>query len=391
MRASADHERQIVSDASHELRTPIAALTARLELAHRSFGDAPALEREIVAAETSLKRLSDLATTLLELSRLDQSTVGSTPAPSSTAADLRRELLDSVDRARIAPGASGIVIEFSVDDVDDDHDDSDDRVSYATSVSSFGRICDNLLVNAVTFSPDGGTVHVTLEQEDDSDRALLLTVTDEGPGLPQEFLAHAFDRFSRADDSRRRVRGGNGLGLALVRGLAMQAGGTADIDNRDTPGAVATGAGPRPGPTSSSEMPASPASPSTRSTRKGSAHEATRHRRRRLRLRIGPAHRVADRCQPSHRYVVDERPHRKRDVRKLHAHVLRLGFVLVVDTEFDPVRIDALRELGFVLVEDGDRVGHVRRDYRADPVRARAGRDRRLRRKNHRRESAAAH
>lgn len=246
LRASADHERQIVSDASHELRTPIAALTARLELAHRSFGDAPALEREIVAAETSLKRLSDLATTLLELSRLDESAVGSAPTPSSSATDLRRELLDSVDRARIAPEASGIAIEFSVDDVDGEEVDDGaggvgvERVGYAISVSSFGRICDNLLVNAVTFSPEGGTVHVTLEREDDSDRALLLTVTDEGPGLPEEFLTHAFDRFSRADESRRRVRGGNGLGLALVRGLAVRAGGTADIDNRDTPGAVAT-------------------------------------------------------------------------------------------------------------------------------------------------------
>ncbi|GAA4663748.1 HAMP domain-containing sensor histidine kinase [Frondihabitans cladoniiphilus] len=235
LRSSADHERQIVSDASHELRTPIAALTARLELAHRSFGDADALEREIVAAEASVARLSDLATTLLELSRLDQRVGESGERPRSTAGELTRELLDAVDRTRISPTASGIGIDFVVDDI------ADPESAYPISAASFGRICDNLLVNAVTFSPSGGTVRATFEQEGaEEDDPLLLTVTDEGPGLPADFIAHAFDRFSRADDSRRRVRGGSGLGLALVRGLAEQAGGTAEIDNRDTTGAVAT-------------------------------------------------------------------------------------------------------------------------------------------------------
>ncbi len=235
LRSSADHERRIVSDASHELRTPIAAMTARLELAHRSFGDAAALEREIIAAEIPLARLSDLATTLLELSRLDQSPGRTTVAGSSTAEELSRELLDAVDRARLAPGAGTIDIEFTLDELDEG------SARYAITPASFGRICDNLLSNALTFSPETGSIHATLEQVSDTeDTALLLTVTDEGPGLPSEFIPQAFERFSRADDSRRRIRGGSGLGLALVRGLAKQADGTADIDNRDVVGAVVT-------------------------------------------------------------------------------------------------------------------------------------------------------
>ncbi|MCU1530289.1 MAG: hypothetical protein JWP75_4052 [Frondihabitans sp.] len=234
LRAGADHERQIVSDASHELRTPIAALTARLELAHRSFGDAQALEGEIIAAEAALGRLSDLATTLLELSRLDQTDDSSTDRSASTAAQLTRELLEAVDRARVGPGAGAITIDYFVDDIDEP------EVVYRVTPTSFGRICDNLLGNAITFSPDGALVRATLEQEDDEEKGLILTVTDQGPGLPEEFLPLAFDRFSRADDSRRRVRGGSGLGLALVRGLAQRAGGTADIDNRDRGGAAVT-------------------------------------------------------------------------------------------------------------------------------------------------------
>jgi signal transduction histidine kinase len=234
LRAGADHERQIVSDASHELRTPIAALTARLELAHRSFGDAPALEGEIIAAEAALGRLSDLATTLLELSRLDQTDDSLADRSASTAAQLSRELLESVDRARIGPIAGALEINYLIDDIDDP------EVTYRLSATSFGRICDNILGNAVTFSPVGTVVRATLEQENDAEQALILTVTDEGPGLPEEFLPLAFDRFSRADESRRRVRGGSGLGLALVRGLAERAGGTADIDNRDSGGAAVT-------------------------------------------------------------------------------------------------------------------------------------------------------
>ena len=246
LRSSADRERQIVSDASHELRTPIAAMTARLELAHRHFGDAAALEREIIASEVSLKRLSTLATTLLELSRLDQDAGGVHGNGSSTGAELARELLDAIDRARIGSIAASIDIDFNVDGVADGdgegvRDGGTVDVRYAISPVAFGRICDNLLTNAVTFSPECGVVHATLEQEDASgDTALALTVTDEGPGFDEAFLPHAFDRFSRADDSRRRIRGGSGLGLALVRGLAEHAGGSAAIDNRDTVGAVAT-------------------------------------------------------------------------------------------------------------------------------------------------------
>ena len=232
LRTSADHERQIVSDASHELRTPLAALTARLELAHKSFGDADALEREIVASQASVARLSDLALSLLQLSQLDQAE--SRPQPEASAAELTRELLDAVDRGRTGLAAAIVEVDFAVDEV------YDDTVRYPLSVESFARICDNLLSNAITFSPEGGLVKATLEQHTDRDAALTLTVTDEGPGLPDEFLPLAFDRFSRADDSRRRVRGGSGLGLALVRGLAERAGGTADIGNRDSRGAVAT-------------------------------------------------------------------------------------------------------------------------------------------------------
>jgi two-component system OmpR family sensor kinase len=230
LRASAEHERQMVSDASHELRTPLAALTARLEHAHRAFGDADALKEEILAAQRSVARLSDLTTTLLELSRLDQGAGADDSAWSDTAV-LVAEVLESVDRARVGPGRAGIDIEFDVSRI------TDPEERYRVTPASFGRIADNLLGNAVTFSPADGAVTLVLEQEPDG--LLRLVVTDEGPGVPDEFLPIAFDRFTRADESRRRIRGGSGLGLTLVRGLAERAGGRAVLTNGTPLGARA--------------------------------------------------------------------------------------------------------------------------------------------------------
>lgn len=229
LRFSAEHERQMVSDASHELRTPLAALTARLEHAHRSFGDAAALETEIRAAQKSVARLSDLTTTLLELSRLDDP--GDRPSESADAVVLVAELLESVDRARVAPESSSVSIDFDVSGV------VDEQAAYRISPAAFGRIADNLIGNAVTFSPEHGSVRAALEQ--DSTGLLRLVVTDEGPGVPEEFLPMAFDRFTRADESRRRIRGGSGLGLTLVRGLAEKAGGRAVLTNDEPVGAMA--------------------------------------------------------------------------------------------------------------------------------------------------------
>ncbi|RKR75371.1 sensor histidine kinase [Frondihabitans australicus] len=238
LRRSADHERQMVSDASHELRTPLAALTARLERAHRSAGDAAALEREIDAAQTSVARLTELTTVLLELSRLDApgeaSTVGTRAQEQAETAppeSLVAELLESVDRARVSDGHGSVTIDFEVPD------STDDGMRYDIAPAAFGRIADNLLSNAVTFSPEQGTVTVVLDQRDDG--ALHLVVRDEGPGVPGDFLPIAFDRFTRADESRRRIRGGSGLGLALVRGLAVRAGGEARLANAAGGGAEA--------------------------------------------------------------------------------------------------------------------------------------------------------
>nr|WP_252728043.1 HAMP domain-containing sensor histidine kinase [Curtobacterium sp. WW7] len=238
-RENTDRERRIVSDASHELRTPLAALTARLELAHRSSGDAVALEGVLTAAESDVARLTSLAQTLLELSRLDEASDGDRRPATTTAEALVTEVMQSVDRARMTggtgPGGTGtgatpVDVDFTVDLLDPAR-------SYAVDPAAFARIVDNLVTNAVAHGT--GATAVTIRLGQTPDRALRLLVEDDGPGIPEAFLPIAFERFARADAARRAGTGGAGLGLALVRGLAEHAGGSATLTNRRTGGASA--------------------------------------------------------------------------------------------------------------------------------------------------------
>jgi two-component system OmpR family sensor kinase len=218
-------ERRMVSDAAHELRTPLAALRTQLELAHDDFGDADALASEIIGAENSVTRLTALANGLLELSRLEGEAVASGHA---LASELLDEAMGSVDRARMLALAKQVDVAFATNDLDD-------SASYPVEPSAFARLLDNLLSNAVNAVGVSGSVELSLR---DDAGELEIAVRDDGPGVPESFLPKAFDRFSRPDESRTASRGGSGLGLALVRAIAESAGGTALLAN-ESGGAVA--------------------------------------------------------------------------------------------------------------------------------------------------------
>jgi two-component system, OmpR family, sensor kinase len=211
-------EKRMVSDAAHELRTPLAALRTQLELAHDDFGDPFALEGEIIGAEQSVARLTALANDLLEISRLEAEPGDALNAGAPVLID---EAMGSVDRARMLALAKDVDVSFVMGDLDA-------TATYRLEPSSFARIVDNLLANAVNAVDKTGSVELGLEQEDD---ALQIVVRDNGPGIPESFLPRAFDRFTRADDARTTSSGGSGLGLALVRLIAETAGGTAHLAN----------------------------------------------------------------------------------------------------------------------------------------------------------------
>ncbi|MHB1173007.1 MAG: sensor histidine kinase, partial [Lacisediminihabitans sp.] len=217
-RHAVEREKQMVSDASHELRTPIAVLIAQLELADSSTGDAVFLHQEIAAVRRTADRLATLATNLLELSKLEAE---QHPA-SSEWGQLVMELSSSIDRARTLAQSRNITVDFDVTG-------TEEARRYPLSGASFSRLVDNLVMNAITASPERGSIRIDLAQ---AKGELRLVVVDEGTGMPEDFIPLAFDRFTRPDGARRHELGGSGLGLAIVHAIVSAANGTIRIENR---------------------------------------------------------------------------------------------------------------------------------------------------------------
>jgi signal transduction histidine kinase len=222
MQLALERERRIVSDASHELRTPIAVLRTRLEVALRGAGDDPEqLRAALAAALGDGERLSRLADTLLVLARFDQDGLPLSREP----LDLQDLLEEAADRHRVAVTAAGRELEVHVDVDGGAVVDADaDRVAQAL---------DNLVVNALRYGE--GTIELRGMAAPDG---IAFVVSDGGPGFPPDFLPRAFERFSQADASHGST--GSGLGLALVDAIARAHGGRAAVANRDGGGASAT-------------------------------------------------------------------------------------------------------------------------------------------------------
>jgi signal transduction histidine kinase len=213
-------QRAFAADAGHELRTPLAILRTELELAGLPDRDAADLRRSIAEAGAETERLSQLAEELLFLSRHDEH--GATRARELQ--PIRPLMERAVASAGIQAGEKGIEISL----------DADRELAASVVGDDLRRALDNLLANAIRHAPPGSTVAVIAHADG---HELTFTVRDSGSGFPPDFLAHAFERFRRADTARARDDGGSGLGLAIVRAVAREHGGDADASNLPDGGA----------------------------------------------------------------------------------------------------------------------------------------------------------
>ncbi|HVX70267.1 MAG TPA: HAMP domain-containing sensor histidine kinase [Mycobacteriales bacterium] len=209
---SLDQQRQLILDASHELRTPLASLRTNVEVLHD-------VERLTVDQRRSL--LNGIVTQLDELTGLvaDVVELARGEAPESSLEDVSLDELVSreVDRARRHWQA--LVFRFE-----------SEPVIVRGVPARVARAVANLLDNAGKFSPPGSEIDVVLTA------AGVLTVADHGPGIPEEAIAHVFDRFYRADEAR--ALPGSGLGLSIVKQVVDGHNGTVSINNRDGGGTV---------------------------------------------------------------------------------------------------------------------------------------------------------
>lgn len=211
LHAALRREREFVADAGHELRTPLAVLRTELELASRPGRSAEELREAIAHASAEADRLIALSTALLELARAETAPVAAASADVSS-------VLDEAIRAR-----RGAALDAEVDLV------ADYLPSARASIdpASLRQVIDNVLSNALRFTPAGGAVVVRAEP---APGWLDVHIVDSGPGMPPGFLGSAFDRFRMADASRADPGGANGahagLGLAIARAIVVAAGGS---------------------------------------------------------------------------------------------------------------------------------------------------------------------
>jgi two-component system OmpR family sensor kinase len=221
--ASEEQLRQFVADASHELRTPVSAVSAYAELFERGANERPAdLARVLRGIRVETARMQTLIDDLLLLARLDEGR-----PLAAERVDLVAVLDDAVDAARAVGPDWPITF------------DPQAPVAVVGDAMALRQIIDNLLVNVRTHTPSGtpATVRLTVDRSR-SPGDVVLEVADAGPGLDAEHVERVFERFYRADPSRSRVRGGSGLGLAVVAALVAAHDGRVEVVSE--PGAGAT-------------------------------------------------------------------------------------------------------------------------------------------------------
>ena len=222
LHAAVDRERAFVADAGHELRTPLTILRGELELAQRSPRTREELAETVEVAAVETDRLIRLAEDLLVLAR-DDNQAGLRIGRTDLAATVRDAIASVAARSQarqLTVVATGLPEDGAPLMVDADAD----RLRQAV---------ENLLSNAVRFSPAGETITVAVDLPDDDVR---VSVGDHGPGFAPAFLPLAFERFSRGDPARTREPGGDdpggsGLGLAIVAGILRAHRGTATARN----------------------------------------------------------------------------------------------------------------------------------------------------------------
>jgi two-component system, OmpR family, sensor kinase len=212
--ASESKVRQFVADASHELRTPLASIRGYSELTRRGGHELPDdVVRALGRIESESVRMTSLVEDLLLLARLDAG---------------RELVLGDVD-----------LVSLAIDTVSDAHaagpehewalDAPETPIIVAGDHGRLHQVIANLLTNARVHTPEGTHVTVTLTTEG---REAVLTVADDGPGIPEDLQPVLFERFARGDGSRSRATGSTGLGLAIVAAVVDGHHGSVQAESR---------------------------------------------------------------------------------------------------------------------------------------------------------------
>jgi signal transduction histidine kinase len=206
--------RDLIAWVGHDLQTPLASIRAIVEALADGVVDDPETEhRYLITAQKEIRSLSNLIDDLFQMAQLD---AGGVPLSCeyNSISDLVSDTLESFSELA---SRGGIHMEGSVaDGIDPVYMDA----------PLIGRALNNLLSNALRYTPEGGTIQVSVSK---SEEAVLTEICNTGEGIRDEDLPHIFERFYRGEKSRSRTTGGSGLGLAITKGIVEAHGGEIEV------------------------------------------------------------------------------------------------------------------------------------------------------------------
>lgn len=226
LQVSEQAQRQFVSDASHELKTPLASIKLLSDSILQNEMDAETMREFVTDIGSEADRLTRLAQKLLAISR----------------AESVKQDHEVVDLAQTIGKVFKMLVSLA--------DEREIRLTCAmdkgctvmTVEDDMYQIIFNLVENAIKYNNSGGQVHVRLSREDDD---VVIAVEDTGIGIPEDAVDHIFERFYRVDKARSRQAGGSGLGLSIVRELVLRNYGEISVSRRDQGGTCFTVRFPR--------------------------------------------------------------------------------------------------------------------------------------------------
>ena len=215
---------QFVSNASHELKTPLATMKILLEnIIYQPEMDADMRTEFLTDINKEIDRLNLIIGDLLTLVSMDSKTM----RLNRTNFSLGQVVTDTAHRLSLMMEKRHQELKLQISD----------RCDMYADCPKLTQVVYNLMENASKYTQEGGTIRVRLIR---SGRDAILTIADNGPGIPKEDQAHIFDRFYRVDKARSRETGGTGLGLSIVHQMVLMHGGTVSVDSEEGSGATFT-------------------------------------------------------------------------------------------------------------------------------------------------------
>jgi len=207
-----DVRRDFVANVSHELKTPIGALSLLSEAVLGAKDDPASVEKFALRMQSEAKRLTDLVQEIINLSRLQDSD----PLQVADAVSIEYVIREAIDECRINAENRRIEVAYNDKSVSQVLGDRDQLI----------MAVHNLLENAINYSPEGTKVSITCKNHDG---IVDVSVTDQGIGIPDSEIDRIFERFYRVDPARSRQTGGTGLGLSIVKHVAAKHGGDVSV------------------------------------------------------------------------------------------------------------------------------------------------------------------